>query len=228
LIEKAKDFMGISTTSSAFSNDALRVEISRPTQQHLTIVDLPGLIHSENKQQTPVDVSLVLSMVRRYMANRRSIILAVVSAKNDYANQIVTKLAKDVDSKGHRTLGIITKLDTLLIGLESELAYANLAQNQDVEFRLGWHVLRNRDYETRNTSIEARDTAEEQFFSQGIWRDFPRNLVGINSLRARLSQVLLQQIRNELPSLLEEIEVTIKEIQVVLDKLGASRDTYEE
>jgi hypothetical protein len=61
----------------------------------------------------------------------------VVSAKNDYTNQIVTKLAKDVDSKGYRTLGIITKPDTLLIGSESELVYTNLAQNQDVEFWLG-------------------------------------------------------------------------------------------
>jgi len=33
LIEKAKECMGISTTSSAFSNDVLRVEISGPTQQ---------------------------------------------------------------------------------------------------------------------------------------------------------------------------------------------------
>ena len=60
--------MGISTTSSAFSNDVLRVEISEPTQQHLTIVDLPGLIHSENKLQTSADVALVLSMVQSYMA----------------------------------------------------------------------------------------------------------------------------------------------------------------
>ena len=103
----------------------------------MTIVDLPGLIYSENKQQTSTDVALVLSMVQRCIANRRSIILAVVSVKNDYTNQIVTKLAKDVDSKGHRTLGIITKPDTLLISSESELVYTNLAQNQDVEFRLG-------------------------------------------------------------------------------------------
>lgn len=95
------------------------------------------------------------------MANRRSIILAVVSAKNDYANQIVTKLAKDIDLKGHWTLGIITKPDTLPVSSDSELAYANLIRNQDVEFRLGWYILRNRDYEARNTSMEARDTAEE-------------------------------------------------------------------
>jgi hypothetical protein len=40
--------------------------------------------------------------------------------------------------------------------------------------------------------------------------------------------VLLQQIQNELLGLLEEIEDNIKEIQVVLDKLGSSRDTQEE
>jgi hypothetical protein len=94
-------------------------------------VDLPGLIHSENKLLTSADVALVLAMVQSYMANRRGIILAVVSAKNDYANQIVTKLAKDVDSKGPRTLGIITKPDTLPVGSESEVAYANLTRNQD-------------------------------------------------------------------------------------------------
>lgn len=65
--------MGISTTSSAFSNDVLRVKISGPTQQHLTIVDLPSLIHTENKLQSSEDVVLVLSMVQSYMANRRSI-----------------------------------------------------------------------------------------------------------------------------------------------------------
>ena len=36
-------------------------------------------------------------MVYKYIINRRSIILAVISAKNDYANQIVLKLARDVD-----------------------------------------------------------------------------------------------------------------------------------
>ena len=71
------------------------------------------------------------------MANQRSIILVIVSTKNDYTNQIMTKLAKDIDSKGLWTLGIITKPDTLPVGSESKLAYTNLAQNQDIKFRLG-------------------------------------------------------------------------------------------
>lgn len=115
LIEETKEAMGLGTTTSAFSNDVLRVEISGPDRPQLTIVDLPGLIHSENKLQTAADVKLVQNMVQQYMVNRRSIILAVVSAKNDYANQVVLRLAREVDRKGLRTLGIITKPDTLPI-----------------------------------------------------------------------------------------------------------------
>jgi len=82
------------------------------------------------------------------MKELRSIILAVVSAKNDYANQIVLKLARATDKKGNRTLGVITKPDTLIPSSESEAMYVSLARNQDVEFRLGWHVLKNMDSET--------------------------------------------------------------------------------
>jgi hypothetical protein len=137
LTERAKEFMGLSSSTNAFSNSVLRVEISGPDRPHLTIFDLPGLIHSGNKVRMDEDVEIIHKMIKTYMAESRSVILAVVSAKNDYANQIVTKMAKKVDRKGYRRLGIIIKPDTLSIGFESELAYANLARNQDIEFRLG-------------------------------------------------------------------------------------------
>jgi len=228
LIETAKTLMGVSMAGSAFFNDVLRVEISGPDRPHLTIVDLPGLIHSENKAQSAADVELVLKMVRCYMENRRSINLAVVSAKNDYANQIVLKMARDVDPTGLRTLGVITKPDTLPVGSESEIGFINLARNKDIEFRLGWHVLRNRDYETKDCTKEARDLAERQFFSQGVWKDFPRRSVGITTLRDRLSTVLLEQIRTELPSLVDDIQVSIEDCEIQLNRLGGSRATVEE
>lgn len=134
LIDAAKEAVGLGSGAKAFSDDVLRVEISGPEQPHL--------IHAEGRQQSAEDVQLVSSLVRSCMANTRSIILAVVSAKNDRANQIVTKLARNVDPKGVRTLGIITKPDTLRVGSESEKAFLDLAGNKDVVFRLGWHVLK--------------------------------------------------------------------------------------
>ena len=168
LIENAKAAMGISTHGKAFSKDLLRVEVSGPDRPHLTIVDLPGLIHSETKQQSASDVELVQDVVQSYMKAPRSIILAVVSAKNDYANQIVLKLARAADKKGIRTLGVITKPDTLIGGSESEAMYISLAKNQDVEFRLGWHVLKNMDSEKGQWTLPDRDIKEKEFFAQGI------------------------------------------------------------
>lgn len=118
LIENAKAAMGISTHDKAFSKDLLRVEVSGPNRPHLTIVNLPELIHSETKQQSTSDIELVQDVVQSYMKESRSIILAVVSAKNNYANQIVLKLARAADKKGNRTLGVITKPDTLIASSE--------------------------------------------------------------------------------------------------------------
>ena len=228
LIERAKAAMAISTHGRAFSKDLLRVEVSGPDRPHLTIVDLPGLIHSETKQQSASDVELVQDVVRAYMRGPRSIILAVVSAKNDYANQIVLKLARDADKKGTRTLGVITKPDTLIPGYESEAMYASLAKNEDVKFRLGWHVLKNMDSEKGVSSLADRDVKEEQFFSQGIWKELARSLLGINQLRERLSRVLLGQIAAELPSLISEIDFKSDACRSRLKRLGEPRATLDE
>jgi GTPase SAR1 family protein len=228
LIDKAKEAMGLNSDTKAFSDDVLRVEISGPDQPHLTLVDLPGLIHAENKQQSAKDLQLVSSLVRSYMANSRSIILAVVSARNDYANQIVTKLARAVDPKGLRTLGIITKPDSLHVGSESEKAFLNLAKNEDVIFRLGWHVLRNRDFTEREYSVEERDNAETDLFSQGIWTSLSTSSLGIGTLKPRLSTVLRDQIVSEMPNLIHDVEAGIEECRSRLARLGEARGTPQE
>ncbi|KAL8792225.1 MAG: hypothetical protein Q9195_005181 [Heterodermia aff. obscurata] len=228
VVDKAKEAMGVSDTTGAFSNDVLRVEISGPDKPHLTIVDLPGLIHTENKKQTAADLKLVWGMVRAYMENKRSIILAVISAKNDYANQAVLKLAKEIDSSGTRTLGVITKPDMLPVGSESERSFVGLSKNEDIVFRLGWHIVRNRNYEERNVSNGARDANEAAFFSDGIWKNLARTMVGIKTLRTRLSKVLLDQIKAELPELVLEIENNLEDCETKLARLGTKRTTIEE
>ncbi|MBE3044556.1 dynamin family protein, partial [Candidatus Bathyarchaeota archaeon] len=125
----------------------------------------PGIFRAGNSEQVAEDADLVRNLVLSYMKRQRTIILAVVSAKSDFALQEVIELARDLDPKGLRTLGLITKPDTLDMGSDSESAYLKLAQNKDVDFRLGWHVLRNRDFSTKTATLEERNRAEMQFFS---------------------------------------------------------------
>ncbi len=228
LVEKAKAEMGITTHGRAFAKDILRIEVTGPDRPHLTIVDLPGLIHSETKKQTASDVELIQDVVQSYMRESRCIILAVVSAKNDFANQIVLKLARAADEHGLRTLGVITKPDSLVPGGESEDLYVSLARNQQVEFRHGWHVLKNMDSEKGSWDLATRDAEEAKFFSSGVWRALPLSSLGIDRLRGRLSKVLLTQIAAELPGLINEIDQTFKSSQDHLTRLGDPRATVAE
>lgn len=228
LIENAHEAMGIAAGSAAFSRDVLSIEISGPERPQLTVVDLPGLTHTENKSQTLEDVELVSELVRKYMSDPRTIVLAIVTAKNDYANQIVLKRAKEVDPGGVRTLGIITKPDTLPEGSESEDDFFSLAKNEDIFFELGWHVLRNRAYEERDSTSAERNRAETSFFEKGVWGNLSRDCVGISTLRSRLSALLLTRIKKELPRVYKEINNGLKDCETQLSKLGQSRSTVYE
>lgn len=73
-----------------------------------------------------------------------------------------------------------------------------------------------------------RDVKEEAFFLQGIWHELFRSLLNVNTLRNRLSKVLLGQIAAELFSLIEEIEIKFSACRSRLDKLGEPRATSEE
>lgn len=221
LISEAKSIMGL-TGNSTFSRDVLQLEISGPKLPHLTLVDLPGLIHHPNKEQTEEDVEIPKDLVRKYMEQPRSIILAIVTAKNDPSNQIVLEFAKKT---AVRTMGIITKPDCLVKGSPNEFSFFELANNREATFGLGWHVLRNGDYNERNDPNFNRDEVEREFFASTPWKGLPQSQVGISSLRKRLSRILFEQIRTELPDLVEEIQNQVQACKVTMERLGPPRDS---
>jgi GTP-binding protein EngB required for normal cell division len=228
VIESAKECMGINDDTKVFSSDILRLELSGPEQPHLTLVDLPGLFQAGSRSQSDADSDTVKSLVLRYMKSPRSIILAVVSAKNDFNNQSITRYAREIDPSGVRTLGLITKPDTLDEGSDSESFYLELAQNREVKFKLGWHVLRNRDYTTRNASLQERNRTEQLFFSSGAWGSLHSSQVGVHSLKSRLSKILKDQILVQLPDVLSQIQDGICDCTKKLEVLGAPRATVKE
>ena len=56
-------------------------------------------------------------------------------------------------------------------------------------------------------SLPKRDEAEKHFFAEGIWRKLPESILGIATLRARLSELLLAQAAAESSIVIEEIAI---------------------
>lgn len=228
LIGQATNLMGIdllNPRAKRFSNDILRFEVIGPNQPSLTLVDLPGLFVAPSKDQTDEEAESVLQLVMKYMKNKRSVILAVISAKSEFVLQTVTKYSRAVDPHGLRTLGIITKPDKLDVGSDMEKNFMELADNRLSHLHRGWHILVNRDYTTRDSTQDERDQKERKFLSGGVWARLPNNHKGVFSLRARLTELLRYQILEELPSLIDDAENEVCKQREKLDKLGMPRAT---
>ncbi|KAM7189858.1 P-loop containing nucleoside triphosphate hydrolase protein [Naviculisporaceae sp. PSN 640] len=232
IIDAAKEAMGLGAIgpgAKIFSTDVLRIESTSPTAPNLTLVDLPGLFGAADKNQSDDDASLVQNLVVNYMKQRRSIILAVVTADNPFANQPVTKFAREIDPQGKRTLGLITKPDKIDKGSDSERYYIELAQNLNVKLSLGWHVLRNRSHVTASDTAEERDDREAEFFANSLWGEsLDQSQLGVDALRERLRNVLWHQIKEGLPGVISDVQAGIKDCENKLGQLGKPRNSVRE
>ncbi|KAI1348692.1 P-loop containing nucleoside triphosphate hydrolase protein [Xylaria sp. FL0043] len=227
LISEATSKMGIRLGSTkGFSRDVLRIELTGPNVVSLTLVDLPGFFHSATEDQTREDKRMVREIAKHYMAQPKSIILAVVAANNNLANQKVVEAAMEHDPSRERTLGVITKPDLTVPGSQDEKKCLKLAKNQETMHRLtlGWHVLRNRPEGREQISSAVRNEEEESFFRSGAWASISPDNRGIAPLQRKLGKMLLEHIKKTLPTLVREIKTNLSARQRALEKLGRPRE----
>lgn len=191
-----------------FSSDVLRLEISGPDQEHLSVIDVPGIFRSTTEGiTTKDDPKLVRRMVQTYMENPRSVMLAVIPANVDVATQEILEMAHDVDPNQDRTLGVLTKPDLVDKGAEPRVI--DLLEGRTRAMKLGWHVIRNPgQMELSNKSLD-RDAHESNFFSSHApWSGIEKDKVGVDALRGRLNEVLSSLVKKEFPKVCHDSVVS--------------------
>ncbi|KAF4344997.1 interferon-induced gtp-binding mx [Fusarium beomiforme] len=231
IFEDAAKVMGINTgkdgnsSGSAFSRDVLCVEISGPDEDHLTVIDVPGMFEYETEGiTTKEDIKLVKDMVRVYIKEPRTIILAVAPCNVDVANQKILMLAKEVDPGGKRTLGVLTKPD-LLNENATRAAIVDLVCGKGHHLKLGYCIVRNRGADDTSSSAKQRDDAEKEFFSNSPWTKISPDRLGIPALKARLRHLQGDLIKSELPKVRTDMTTKQKEYESILESMGESRFT---
>ena len=150
----------------------------------------------------PKDIEVIIRrMVLKFIRQPNCIIMAVTAANTDLANSDAIQLAREVDPEGLRTVGVITKLDLMDRGTD---AYGILT-NRLIPLRLGYVGVINRgqrDIDSRkNMQQQWRD--EETFLRQNYPDIAGRN--GTRFLREKLNALLLQHIRQCLPSIITRV-----------------------
>ncbi|KAK8188178.1 P-loop containing nucleoside triphosphate hydrolase protein [Phyllosticta capitalensis] len=162
---------GESASSSIFTNDVLSIHVSGPTQDHLSVIDVPGIFKNPQPPVTESDMRLVENMVMGYMKNPRSVLLTVIPANVDIATQSILQSAKSVDPDGQRTLGVLTKPD--LVDKGAEFSVIALIEGHKQSLKLGWSILKNPG------QAQANDRLQNILFTH-IRREFPKVKSEIN------------------------------------------------
>ncbi|KAM0355140.1 hypothetical protein ACHAPU_001001 [Fusarium lateritium] len=228
ILRKASEKMGLrvdiaSGSGTVFSEDVLKIEIFGPEEDYLTIIDVPGIFRTKTDGTTKDDMVMVRDLVKRYIEDDRTIILAVLPSNVDVATQEILELAEEYDKNGVRTLGVLTKPD-LVKEPGAQAAVCDLIQGKRRPLNLGYFLVRN-----RGPNNMAQDQSElERLFQAQPWADLPSDRLGIQALKEELQSLLFQITEREYPKLLNDVNTKIREHKTDLDKLGPPRQDERE
>lgn len=191
--------MGITDSrTGTFSDDVLKLELSGPQHEHLSVGDVPGIFKRATEGlTTKKDIAMVRAMVMEKMSNPRSVMLTVIASNVDIATQEILEMAEEVDKEGIRTLGILTKPDLVDRGAEGRVV--DLIDGKAHALKLGWHIVKNPGQAELEEKMD-RDAIELKFFNTvAPWSKLEKDKVGITSLKLRLQEVLAGRVRREFP-----------------------------
>ncbi|KAF5961989.1 hypothetical protein HYC85_003198 [Camellia sinensis] len=175
---------------------------------NLTLIDLPGLTKVAVEGQSDSIVQDIENMVRSYIEKPNCIILAISPANQDLATSDAIKISREVDPKGERTFGVLTKIDLMDKGTDA------------VEFPWIGVVNRSQADINKNTDMIAARRREREYFANTPEYKHLAHRMGSEHLGKILSKHLEQVIKSRIPGLQSLISKTIIDIETELSRLG--------
>ncbi|KAJ2059667.1 Dynamin- GTPase protein [Coemansia sp. S146] len=196
----------------------IHLRISSADVLSLTLVDLPGITKIPVGDQ-PSDIeSQTRNLVFEYISKPNSIIVAISPANVDIVNSESLKFAREVDPKGSRTIGVITKIDLMDRGTNS----LDILTGRVYPLRLGFVGVVNRSQEdtVANKPIAESLAYETDFFlNHPVYRTIQQHC-GTSNLAKLLNQLLMQHIRDHLPNIKTKINALISQTEQELSSYG--------
>ncbi|KAI1288594.1 P-loop containing nucleoside triphosphate hydrolase protein, partial [Xylaria venustula] len=234
LFTDANEAMGISsgsdkTTSDgfplpAFSEHILRIEKLGPNEEHFTVIDVPGIFRQETQGvTTESDIELVMNMVKKYIHDSRTIILAIMPSNVDPATQEILKLAKKADPTMTRTMAVLTKPDLAIEKTTQQIAIDHVLGKRG-ELTLGYYVIKNRGPDDAHMTLEQGQAHERAFFANAPWSVLAyTGRAGIACLKQRVRDLLIDLIKKEFPKLKAEVSKELGVVRAHHEEMGPSR-----
>ncbi|XP_067221005.1 interferon-induced GTP-binding protein Mx-like isoform X1 [Chanodichthys erythropterus] len=228
LVRKAQNELAGNTVG--ISDEFITLEISSPDVCDLTLIDLPGITRVPVHDQ-PDDISdQIKNLILKYITKNETIILVVVPCNVDITTTEALRMARDVDSEGHRTLAILTKPD--LIDKGAEIDILNTVQGKVVPLSKGYIIVRCRGQSDINNKIPLSEAMEMEMEFFRNHRYFSSLLndekASTQCLAKKLTKELVDHIKKSLPHLTDQIDTRLLSVREELKKYNLGPPLEEE
>ncbi|KAJ9563417.1 hypothetical protein OSB04_008577 [Centaurea solstitialis] len=200
------------------SSVPIYLSIHSPNVVNLTLIDLPGLTKVAIAGQLDSVVQDIENMVRSYIEKPNCIILAVSPANQDLATSDAIKIAREVDPKGERTFGVLTKIDLMDQGTDA----VEILEGRSYRLKFPWIGVVNRSQAdiNRNVDMISARRREREYFANSLEYQHLANRMGSEHLGKVLSRHLESVIKSRIPGLQSLIGKTIINLETELSRLG--------
>ncbi|KAL9262420.1 Dynamin-related protein [Drosera capensis] len=204
--------------SKQISSVPIHLSIYSPNVVNLTLVDLPGLTKVAVEGQPDSIVQDIENMVRSFIEKPNCIILAISPANQDLATSDAIKISREVDPKGERTFGVLTKIDLMDKGTDA----VDILDGRAYKLQFPWVGVVNRSQADINKNVDmiAARRREREFWSNSPEYKHLAHRMGSEFLAKMLSKHLESVIKSRIPGLQSLINKTIIELETELNRLG--------
>ncbi|KAL0283275.1 UNVERIFIED_CONTAM: Dynamin-related protein 5A [Sesamum angustifolium] len=204
--------------SKQISTVPIYLSIYSPNVVNLTLIDLPGLTKVAVDGQSDSIVADIENMVRSYIEKPNCIILAVSPANQDLATSDAIKISREVDPKGERTFGVLTKIDLMDQGTDA----VDILEGRAYKLQFPWIGVVNRSQADINKNVDmiAARRREREYFAQTPEYKHLANRMGSEHLGKVMSKHLETVIKSRIPGLQSLINKTIIDLESELSRLG--------
>ncbi|KAK1325637.1 hypothetical protein QJS10_CPA01g01906 [Acorus calamus] len=204
--------------SKQISSVPIHLSIYSPNVVNLTLIDLPGLTKVAVEGQPDSIVADIENMVRSFIEKPNCIILAISPANQDLATSDAIKISREVDPKGERTFGVLTKIDLMDKGTDA----VDILEGKSYKLQFPWFGVVNRSQADINKSVDmiAARRKEREYFANSPEYKHMAHRMGSEHLGKMLSKHLESVIKSRIPGLQSLINKSILELESELSRLG--------
>jgi len=222
MAEIERDTQRVAGGNKMVNPKSINLKIYSPNVLDLTLVDLPGLTKVPVGDQPDDIEKLIRAMVYSFVEKKNALILAVHAANTDLATCDALQIARRVDPTGARTIGVVTKLDLMDEGTNA----LDVLTNKTIPLRHGYVGVVNRSQANikANQALEVSRKEEEEFFAKHEAYSHIARHHGSRVLAKKLSQLLLQHIRETLPDIRNQLTTKLSQVHAELLSLGGWDD----